>query len=67
MTEVVTGEAVVLDLAVARFPSRIIAQLIDIGVQLPVLIFIGVVVAQRPASTSIPPLRRPSTSSAWSW
>lgn len=44
MTEVVTGEAVVLDLAVARFPSRIVAQLIDILVQLPVLIFIGVVV-----------------------
>lgn len=44
MTEVVTGEAVVLDLAVARFPSRIAAQLIDILVQLPVLLFIEIVV-----------------------
>lgn len=44
MTEVVTGEAVVLDLAVARFPSRIAAQLIDICVQLPVLLFIEIVI-----------------------
>lgn len=44
MTEVVTGEAVVLDLAVARFPSRIVAQLIDIVVQLPVLIFAKIVI-----------------------
>ena len=36
MTEVVTGEAVVLDLAVARFPSRMLALLIDIAVQFPV-------------------------------
>lgn len=43
MTEVVTGEAVVLDLTVARFPSRILALLIDIGVQLPALFFVAVV------------------------
>jgi uncharacterized RDD family membrane protein YckC len=47
MSEVVTGEAVVLDLAIARFPSRIVAQLIDIAVQLPVLIFILVVVGSK--------------------
>ena len=49
MTEVVTGEAVVLDLAVARFPSRIAAQLIDILVQLPVLLFIEIVIGVKAA------------------
>ena len=43
MAEVVTGEAVVLDLAVARFPSRILALLIDVLVQLPILLFVEVV------------------------
>jgi uncharacterized RDD family membrane protein YckC len=46
MTEVVTGEAVVLDLAVARFPNRIVAQLIDILVQLPVLLFLEIVIVK---------------------
>ena len=45
MTEVVTGEAVVLDLAVARFPSRMLALMIDIAVQFPVLIFLAIVVS----------------------
>jgi uncharacterized RDD family membrane protein YckC len=49
MAEVVTGEAVVLDLAVARFPSRIIAQLLDILVQLPVIAFIEIVVVGKAA------------------
>ena len=49
MTEVVTGEAVVLDLAVARFPSRIAAQLIDILAQLPVLLFIEIVIGVKAA------------------
>ncbi len=49
MTEVVTGEAVVLDLVVARFPSRMAAQLIDIVVQLPVLVFIEVVIGVKAA------------------
>ena len=44
MAEVVTGEAVVLDLTVARFPSRLLALLIDIAVQIPALVFIAVVV-----------------------
>ena len=43
MTEVVTGEAVVLDLTVARFPSRILALIIDIVVQVPALIFVAAV------------------------
>jgi len=50
VTEVVTGEAVVLDLTVARFPSRILALLIDILVQLPALIFVAVVVSASGAS-----------------
>lgn len=43
VTEVVTGEAVVLDLTVARFPSRILALIIDIVVQVPALIFVAAV------------------------
>ncbi|HYS33519.1 MAG TPA: RDD family protein [Streptosporangiaceae bacterium] len=50
MAEVVTGEAVVLDLAVARFPSRLLALLIDVAVQAPVVIFLEVVVFSRSAS-----------------
>ena len=34
MTEVVTGEAVVLDVPCARFPSRMIAIIIDMTVQI---------------------------------
>ena len=49
MAEVVTGEAVVLDLAVARFPSRLLALLIDVAVQVPVVIFLEVVVFARSA------------------
>ena len=37
MSEVVTGEAVVLDVPVARFPSRMVAALLDMVVQLSVL------------------------------
>jgi len=43
MAEVVTGEAVVLDLAVARFPSRILALILDVLVQVPIVIFVDVV------------------------
>jgi uncharacterized RDD family membrane protein YckC len=43
VAEVVTGEAVVLDLAVARFPSRILALLIDMCVQVPAVIFVEIV------------------------
>ena len=34
MEEIVTGEAVVLDLPCARFPARILARLIDMAVEL---------------------------------
>jgi len=50
VAEVVTGEAVVLDLAVARFPSRLLALIIDIAVQLPVVLFLEIVVFSRAAS-----------------
>jgi uncharacterized RDD family membrane protein YckC len=45
VAEVVTGEAVVLDLAIARFPSRLLALLVDMAVQIPVLIFLAIVVS----------------------
>jgi uncharacterized RDD family membrane protein YckC len=46
MAEVVSGEAVVLDVPVAQFPSRIIAQLIDILVQIGALsVLLGIVSA----------------------
>ena len=43
MDEVVTGEAVVLDVPFARFPSRMIALAIDIIVQFVLLfvVFLG--------------------------
>jgi uncharacterized RDD family membrane protein YckC len=45
MTEVVTGEAVVLDVPCARFPSRMVALMIDIAVQvalgIAILLIIG--------------------------
>ncbi len=44
MAEVVTGEAVVLDVPFARFPSRTLALLIDIAVQLVLLFGLGGVV-----------------------
>lgn len=40
MTEVVTGEAVVLDVPCARFPSRMVAIIIDMAVQ---IILIGII------------------------
>ena len=41
MTDVVTGEAVVLDIPCARFPSRLVALILDMTVQ--VTLFIGIV------------------------
>src|SRR5580658_4672003 len=46
MAEVVSGEAVVLDVPVAQFPSRIVALLIDILVQLVGLsVLFGIIAA----------------------
>jgi uncharacterized RDD family membrane protein YckC len=45
MTEVVTGEAVILDVPCARFPSRMIAIIIDMTVQVILLgIILGVLI-----------------------
>src|ERR1700683_5328082 len=56
MAEVVTGEAVVLDLAVARFPNRILAQVIDIAVELVVIgIITGVIFDQAAQHLNAPP------------
>jgi uncharacterized RDD family membrane protein YckC len=43
LTDLVTGEAVVLDVPCARFPSRLIAIIIDMAVQ--VLLIVGLLVA----------------------
>jgi len=43
MSEVVTGEAVVLDLPVATFPGRLLALTVDLAVQLPLFVVIAVV------------------------
>jgi len=40
--EIVTGEAVVLDLPCARFPTRILARLIDIAVEITALFLIAI-------------------------
>jgi uncharacterized RDD family membrane protein YckC len=45
MAEVVTGEAVALDLPVANFPSRIAALLIDMAAQVLLILIISVVLA----------------------
>jgi len=51
MAEVVTGEAVALELPVANFPSRIAALIIDMLAQIFVLLIISVAVAvSRPAN-----------------
>jgi uncharacterized RDD family membrane protein YckC len=42
MSEVVTGEAVVLELPVASFPGRLLALTVDLAVQLPLLVAIAV-------------------------
>jgi uncharacterized RDD family membrane protein YckC len=42
MSEVVTGEAVVLDLPVATFPGRLLALTVDLAVQLPLFVVIAV-------------------------
>ena len=45
MEEIVTGEAVVLDLPAARFPTRMLARLIDLGVQALALFVIFMIIA----------------------
>ncbi|MGH3393817.1 MAG: RDD family protein, partial [Streptosporangiaceae bacterium] len=45
MTEVVTGEAVVLDVPCAQFPSRLAALLIDMVIQITLLAVVVIVIA----------------------
>src|ERR1022692_974722 len=49
MAEVVTGEAVVLDLAIGRVPSRIVALLLDMLVEIPLFLFVELVVFKQAA------------------
>ncbi len=44
MTELVTGEAVVLDVPCARFPSRVLALAIDLAIQLTGVVILLVIV-----------------------
>ncbi len=53
MEEIVTGEAVVLDLPYARFPTRMLAHLIDMFLQLVVLGAVSIVVAVGAATRSM--------------
>jgi uncharacterized RDD family membrane protein YckC len=55
VTEVVTGEAVVLDVPTAQFPSRMLALLIDMVLQLTLLtvIEVAVALASRNASQAV--------------
>lgn len=48
MSEIVTGDAVVVDLPCARFPTRSLGHVIDMLVQIPLLIAIGVGAAFMP-------------------
>ena len=44
MTEVVTGEAVVLDVPCAQFPSRLVSLLIDMFIQIVLLVVLATVI-----------------------
>lgn len=62
MAEVVTGEAVILDLAVARFPSRMAALLLDMLVQIVVIVAALLVIF----SGLAPQLDAAGTAAIWS-
>jgi uncharacterized RDD family membrane protein YckC len=52
MTDVVTGEAVALELPVANFPSRIAALLLDMLVQIVLLVVVFIVIVAASAAIS---------------
>jgi uncharacterized RDD family membrane protein YckC len=52
MADVITGEAVALELPVATFPSRIVALLLDMLVQIALLLIVLVVLAPTSGSVS---------------
>jgi uncharacterized RDD family membrane protein YckC len=53
VTEVVTGEAVVLEVPCARFPSRVLALAIDLAIQLTVVVILLVIVGLSTADKAI--------------
>jgi uncharacterized RDD family membrane protein YckC len=52
MTDVITGEAVALELPVANFPSRIAALLLDMLVQIVLLVVVSIVIVAASAAVS---------------
>jgi uncharacterized RDD family membrane protein YckC len=44
VSDIVSGEAVIVDVPVARFPSRMVAILIDVAVQFVALVILGIVI-----------------------
>lgn len=50
--EIVTGDAVVIDLPCARFPTRALAHLIDMLVQVPLLVVISVLAFATPGNAA---------------
>ncbi len=55
VTEVVTGEAVVLEVPCARFPSRLVAIALDLAIQVILLILLGVIAGAASASGGLDP------------
>jgi uncharacterized RDD family membrane protein YckC len=53
MEQIVTGEAVVLDLPCARFPARILSRIIDMAVELVAYIIIAILVATGESSGTL--------------
>ena len=53
MEQIVTGEAVVLDLPCARFPARILSRIIDMAVELVLFTIIAILVAIADANNSL--------------
>lgn len=53
MEQIVTGEAVVLDLPCARFPARILSRIIDMAVELVTFGVIGLLVGVADANNSL--------------
>src|SRR5215469_8120952 len=53
MEEIVTGEAVVLDLPCARFPSRILARIIDYAVEMALFFVVAILVGAAEGSGTV--------------
>lgn len=53
MEEIVTGEAVVLDLPYARFPTRLLARLLDMLIQVVVLFILLIVIGVANSSNAL--------------